>query len=1015
MTGPLLTRLARGAAALVVLLVLVVGVPIGLHTLGAGPRPVHIPTLAELRSLLARPDDGTILLTATAVIAWLAWAGFVAGLLVEVAATVRSRPARGLPGLAVLQRPAAALVTALATSLTAPALAPLAAVAAPPAAQTRSASPANPALSDVLSNAILPRQAGSALVESTLSTRDGQPATPVRYTVRPRDSAWRIAERHLGDGRRWRELWQLNRGLPQPGGQAWTEPDHIEEGWSLLLPADAADSTDRQVVVQPGDTLSEIARMQLGDPTRYPEILAVNRGRRQPDGSAFTDPSRILPGLVLTLPATPGRHPSRQAPATSPDHPRTPRPHPGTSGPPTTVSLPPRMPPAPTTSTPPKAPDPPARPPAAGHPAVPSAHGGPELNGHPRQANTPSWIAGATLLATATTGLWAYRRRRRDNKIRLRQSRPVTNPALARLNTSLGHAADTDGIARLDTALRSLAALHTAPGGPTPQVLLRTTDGTIDVYLAHPITPAQPPWTADADGRIWTLLAAARLDRAEMPAPCPALIQLGTASDGAELYIDLEAIGILTIDAGGAELRAVARAVTATLAVTPLADLPTVHTHGFDPYGLAQEERLTTHATPDNLLAAVAADSTHVQAALGKTGLASTLQLRARHPEDGCDPTIGVLAANLTSPAAKQLAELAGDGGRGLAVIGPTHPDLSARWRLVPDPAGPKPGWRLDPLGMQLTPIQLAADELADLAELLTEAEAISTDPTELARPDPLAPVELPTASSRGNDHSSAAEPSREPDWQVMIRLLGPVDVITRDGARPTGAVRERTLEVLAWLATHRITGTRLDLETAIWANGAHPDTVSNELGRARRILTQLAGPHAREWIPTRQATLSLHPAVISDLDLLQARLRHAERQHEPDAAIPILQAALDLVRGIPARYPWLTAETGSTLSLAPVTAAIRLAERLLARKEFERVLEATTRGLAVLPAHTELFALRLRAHAARADRTALKAEYHAYLEAESADPLWDGETDRDLEQLYLGLLRRQARHANAG
>ena len=29
---------------------------------------------------------------------------------------------------------------------------------------------------------------------------------------------WDIAEEHLGDGRRWKEIFELNKGRPQPDG-----------------------------------------------------------------------------------------------------------------------------------------------------------------------------------------------------------------------------------------------------------------------------------------------------------------------------------------------------------------------------------------------------------------------------------------------------------------------------------------------------------------------------------------------------------------------------------------------------------------------------------------------------------------------------------------------------------------------------------------------------------------------------------------------------------------------------
>ena len=104
------------------------------------------------------PDDGTVLLAATAVIVWPAWAGFVTGLVLEVAVVVRSRPARRLPGLAVLQRPAAVLVTALATSLGGRALAPLAAVAAPSAAHAPPTAVAAAPRTDPAADPTPPRQ-----------------------------------------------------------------------------------------------------------------------------------------------------------------------------------------------------------------------------------------------------------------------------------------------------------------------------------------------------------------------------------------------------------------------------------------------------------------------------------------------------------------------------------------------------------------------------------------------------------------------------------------------------------------------------------------------------------------------------------------------------------------------------------------------------------------------------------------------------------------------------------------
>jgi len=1066
-------RIILGLAAATLLLALVAGPPLLIATAyGPGGFPLP-PTDLDLTGPLS--DTALVdLLAATLLLAWLRWLACTA---VEAAAVVHGH---GLPGRLPLltgweQIVARRLVTAALGLLTsAGPLAPTAsALAAPPAAAAppHPVTAAAPAPAGVHHSLLdqppgLPDPAADRLPPPA-PHRPGQAdrAGLKRYVVQfphdgSHDSLWSIAARYLGDGFRYTEIYALNKDRTQPDGHRLALPRLVRPGWELLLPADAtglpdapqADPAARpdHVVVAAGDTLSSIAARYLGDPNRYPEIFALNAGRAQPDGSRLTDPDRILPGLHLRLAAT---HPvgggSRPTPTPAP---RRPAPAPPPQPPPHRPS-PGRTPPAPT--SPPATPTPhqsPGQPPGPAHPAA------------TRQPWTkPAWIATGTLLATSLAGLVGYRRRRRDAKVRPGQTVPPPDPTLARLHTALLVVAqDPAGVERVDAALRMLAALHTATPTPThapvPQVLLRRPDGTLDVFLRDPATRPPAPWTATAGGRIWTLPPDATVTRPDLPPPCPALVQLGTTDDGAELYTDLEALGVLAIDAAGADLRTVARAVTATLAVSPLAELVRIRAVGFDPYGLADEERLTTEPSVEDLLEHAAADLTHTTRALTRTGLPGTFALRARDTDENWDPTVAVVGSQpLTDPAAARLAELAGAGGHGLAAIAPDSPSLGARWHLVPEPtqspdadlSATRPGWRLDPLGIHLNPLRLAADELADLSALLTQAAAPADDaaaddlhPDEFHAGD-LRTQDLPAEDPRaeetnGGSHrtrseadenspdlggadpkagaadlaAAAASSDRDrpgPRWAVMVRLLGPVDVVDRAGRAVEGPVRDRTLQVLAWLVTHRTGGSRIDLETAIWPSGAKPGTVQNELSRARRLLTDLAGPAARDWIPAGQVTLDR--PVVSDLEILRAHLTVADRHpHQPEVAIQALQAGLDLVRGVPARYPWLDAEVGSTLTTLPIATAVRLAELLLQRGDIDGVLTAAARGLTILPAHTELFALRMRAAAANGDRAAVKAEYEAYLRAEQADPLWDGETDQDLLHLYQQLLHPRPR-----
>jgi putative peptide zinc metalloprotease protein len=56
-------------------------------------------------------------------------------------------------------------------------------------------------------------------------------------------------------------------------------------------------------VVQPGDTLWDLAAKYLGNPLRYQQLFALNKGLSQADGHTLVDPDLIYPGMKLQFPA----------------------------------------------------------------------------------------------------------------------------------------------------------------------------------------------------------------------------------------------------------------------------------------------------------------------------------------------------------------------------------------------------------------------------------------------------------------------------------------------------------------------------------------------------------------------------------------------------------------------------------------------------------------------------------------------------------------------------------------
>jgi LysM repeat protein len=127
------------------------------------------------------------------------------------------------------------------------------------------------------------------------------------YTVQPGDTLTLIAERLYGDWRQDTRILRASQTTVQPDGRRLTNPNRIYPGWTLRapLPVPAVSVVGEHAVyiVQPGDTLSQIAARFLGDWRRYSEIDRLSRDVRQPDGEILEDDNLIQPGWVLRLPA----------------------------------------------------------------------------------------------------------------------------------------------------------------------------------------------------------------------------------------------------------------------------------------------------------------------------------------------------------------------------------------------------------------------------------------------------------------------------------------------------------------------------------------------------------------------------------------------------------------------------------------------------------------------------------------------------------------------------------------
>jgi nucleoid-associated protein YgaU len=116
------------------------------------------------------------------------------------------------------------------------------------------------------------------------------PSIPGKYViviVKPGDSLWKFAVARLGNGHRWQELLTLNPGV--------RDPNQIQTGMQLVLPASIAPRAPTKYTVRHGDTLWSIAQMQLHRGTAWTCIATAN-----PD---LPDANLLREGQVLLLPA----------------------------------------------------------------------------------------------------------------------------------------------------------------------------------------------------------------------------------------------------------------------------------------------------------------------------------------------------------------------------------------------------------------------------------------------------------------------------------------------------------------------------------------------------------------------------------------------------------------------------------------------------------------------------------------------------------------------------------------
>jgi Bacterial transcriptional activator domain len=397
---------------------------------------------------------------------------------------------------------------------------------------------------DLLAAASAPAAAGQREGPAAAGDLVAAGRTEKIYVVQPpegrfHESLWEIAERHLGNGRRYREIFDLNAGRRQPDGSELTIASLIRPGWVLLMPHDAHGPGIK--VITPGHE-----RRGPGHGGGTSHAGAGNgHGQRQENGRAGGGHAGNGQGAQGNGGRSQAAHGNGgQQPHGSHGHGgQQPQGSHWNGGQPQRMHPPARQPGVPPTP-PPGTPVPAAHVPSPPHTQTPS-----QLRAELR---FPAELAGAGLLAAGALAALAKLRRRQ--RVRRGYGRRVAmpGPEAAWAEAALRLGADDGNAGRADAGLRYLCrALARQDHAPPTVYAAHIGEENLDLWVAPAGLSAPEPWFAVGDGQVWRLPLAAvpglLADLGGVPAPYPGLVTIGTDATGRVLVDVSSAPGLISL------------------------------------------------------------------------------------------------------------------------------------------------------------------------------------------------------------------------------------------------------------------------------------------------------------------------------------------------------------------------------------------------------------------------------------------------------------------------------------
>ena len=927
-TGNRRGEVLRGVLALVAIAALVIGVPVALYAGFGTPWPDHAPSNDWIYADFTAKDVLALLVA----VVWLAWLHFCLCLIVEL---VAERRGRGLsphvPGGSVGTQPLARRLIGAVLLLSGGL-----AVSMPAATAVTTASAAN---------------------EHTRPAAVAQAAPDAGKA-----GAVDVADQQTPEARR-------------DGPAAFTERD--------------AAGMHKYVEVQPPegrhyDTMWGIAERYLGDGMRYKEIVRLNEGVTQPDGTTLKNPDLIYPGWILKLPADaegPGlRTAEHDARTKAPEHDKHGDQQQGAGHDGDQVAAP-----------------------GGGGDAGDQAGGGDAAGGGSDDASIMTIGGFSTAGALLAAGLLFNLRRRRgwDGGPNPRGGKPLDH------EFDLRGAADESSAIFLDKVLRSLGqALPDGQSLPAPTSAVLGVDGLALTFPAESRVRLGSPWSGDAGGRTWLMKRAAAHGLRPEPkalSPLPGMVALGRRGDDVETLIDIESMaGVVSISGDLSVARDIVIALGLALATNRWSDSPRVTFVGFaDDLSTLAPDQIRHYDDLGQVLELVDVKRRRQHSACAAHGYDSVRAGRLDDPDARLwAPEFIILSGTPDEADGKRLNDIAADPRNAVGVIAVGDVKASPA-RMVAASDGTL--W-CGPLGIDVTAHRMSADDYRDALGVF-DAEFVhggGDDPD-----DPSA--------------GAVAAPVVDPDALDVTEMM-PVEITSLGHVSVTGPGeldedrRDLLTELIVYLALHPEGIHPNVLSAAIWPRGVSDDVRDSTLAQAATWLgvdeqgtPRLAIDSDGRWRLSRSG-------VRLDWDVFRALANRAATGDDPigDLELALTQVTGAAWTGLPARrYGWLAYETvEADARVAVVAVARRLAELTAQASNPLRARNALLAGLRMAPACEEIWrdALKLaKRFAGEADVRAVADDMYAAIARHGSLRGAEPETDALVDELLPGYRKAAA------